>query len=111
MLTTKTSIPSPLNESLIVAERTAFTAKSVASFSFMFSLNCGSKTPNAISAPVPTAAYSSGNTETSYQIKVTVNGEEGFVDAISVDGEFQISPEGQLQLEALGTGGSGGGGC
>ena len=64
-----------------------------------------------------TKTYSSGNTETSYQIKVTVNGEEGFVDAISVDGEFQISPEGQLQLEALspggsgGSGGSGGGGC
>ena len=39
LFTIRTSMPSPLNESRIVAERTAFTAKSVASFSVIFSLN------------------------------------------------------------------------
>ena len=60
-----TSIPSPVNESRIVAERIALVARSTASCSVISFLNCGSKTPRAISAPVPTAAYSSGRTEPS----------------------------------------------
>ena len=49
-------MPSPLAESLMLAERTALTARSVASCSVIPFLNCGSNTPSAISAPVPTAA-------------------------------------------------------
>ena len=65
--------------------------------------------------------FSSGRTETSYEIKVKVKGLDVWVDAVETNGTYEISDTGKQQIErassgagrSAGSGGSGGsgGGC
>ena len=52
--------------------------------------------------------YSSGRTETSYEIKVKVRGKDVWVDAIEVNGTYEISKKGEQQVERANTGNASG---
>ena len=54
--------------------------------------------------------FSSGRTETTYEIKVKVKGKDVWVDAIEINGTYEISDLGEQQVERASStsGGSGG---
>ena len=62
-VTSRRSIPFPLVASLAIADFIARNTRSLHSTKERLSLYVASSTPTAISAPVPIAAYLSGNTE------------------------------------------------